>query len=101
MTQENIPVKYSMGIWKSLPVYPTKGDVLYEIYSHLFKAGKTEFSEQTLNSIWFDEKGSGNWKCTRYEHHFIELQKDVTFKESKNVNGKPWFVIDDKKNIFM
>ena len=100
MTQENVPVKYTMNIWKSLPVYPTKLDVLYEIYAHMFKNGKTEFSEQTLNSIWYDAKGSGNWKGTRYEHHFIELQKDVTFKEVKK-NDKQWFIIDDTKNPFL
>jgi len=100
MTQENVPVKYTMNIWKSLPVYPTKLDVLYEIYSNLFKNSKTEFSEQTLNSIWFDEKGSGNWKGTKYEHYFIELQKDSTIKEVKNTNGKSWLVIDETKNPF-
>jgi hypothetical protein len=100
MTQENIAVKYTMGIHKSLPIYPTKMDVLFEIYSHLFKNSKTEFSEQTLNSIWFDEKGSGNWKGTKYEYHFIELQKDSIIKEVKNTNGKSWLIIDDSKNIF-
>jgi len=100
MTQENVPVKYTMGIWKALPVYPTKLDVLYEIYSHLFKNSKTEFSEQTLNAIWFDEKGSGNWKGTKYEFFFIELQKDSIFRETKNVNGKSWLIIDETKNPF-
>jgi hypothetical protein len=100
MTQENIPVKYTMNIWKSLPVYPTKNDVLFEIYSYLFKNSKTEFSEQTLNAIWFDDKGSGNWKGTKYEYFFVELQKDSVFKEIKNVNGKSWLVIDEQKNPF-
>jgi hypothetical protein len=101
MTQENIPVKYSMNIWKSLPGYPTKLDVLYEIYSHLFKNSKSEFSEQTLNGIWFDDKGVANWRGTKYEHYFIELQKDSTIRESKNIKGKSWMIIEEKHNPFI
>ena len=100
MNQENIPIKYTMNIWKSLPVYPTKMDVLFEIYSYLFKNSKTEFSEQTLNSIWYDSTGSGNWRGTSTELHFNELIRD-NFKETKNVNGKSWFSIDQEKNPFL
>jgi hypothetical protein len=101
MTQDNVPVKYTLGIWKSLPVYPTKLDVLYEIYAFMFKSGKTEFSEQTLNSLWLDAKGVGNWKGTKYEHFFIELRKDSTIKEIKKVGDKSWLVIDPEKNPFI
>jgi hypothetical protein len=89
-----------MNIWKSLPTYPTKMDVLFEIYSFIFKMDKTEFSEQTLNSLWMDEKGSGNWRGTKYEFQFNELRKDSTIKESKNVGGKSWLIIDESKNPF-
>ncbi len=100
MNQENVPVKYTMGIYKALPIYPTKNDVFYEIYSYLFKNKKTEFSEQTLNSIWFDTHGSGNWKGTAVETHFNELVAD-TFKETKNASGKVWYSIETDKNIFI
>ena len=96
----NIPIKYLMNIWKSVQGYPSKLDVFYEVYSHLNKTNKTEFSEQSLNSLWYDSTGSGNWKGTQYEHHFIELQKELVFKETKNVNGKIWYVINDDKNPF-
>lgn len=100
MTQENIPIKYTLGMWKSLPQYPTKLDVLYEIYNHGFKNDKPEFSEQTLNSLWFDEKGAGNWKGTRKETFFNELLKDGTITESKKTGDKAWYVIEDKLNPF-
>lgn len=101
MNTDNVPIKYQMSIWKGLKGYPTKNDVLYEIYSYLFKNSKTEFSEQTLNSLWFDEKGVGNWRGTTYEKHFIDLLKDLIIRESKTVNDKSWFIIDEKKNIFL
>ena len=101
MTQDNVPVKYTMGMWKSMPNYPTKLDVLYEVYANLFKAGKTEFSEQTLNSIWFNSAGAGSWKGTKTEILVQDLIKDGTFKESKTVNEKVWYVIDTKLNPFL
>jgi hypothetical protein len=43
-----------MGLWKSLPSYPTKEDVKYEISIFLLKEGRSnsEFSSQTLNSVY-------------------------------------------------
>ena len=43
-----------MGLWKTLPNYPTKEDVQYEISVFLLKEGRSgsEFSIQTLNSIY-------------------------------------------------
>lgn len=102
MTQENIPIKYTLGMWKSLPAYPTKLDVLYEIYNYNFKNGKAEFSELTLNAFWFDDKGVGNWRGTRKETWFNDLVKDGTIKESrKDKSDKVWYIIDETLNPFL
>jgi len=50
LNKENIPIKYHLSMWKSLPGYPTGQDFLYEVLSYLEKNAKTQdFSEQTLN----------------------------------------------------
>lgn len=100
MTQENIPVKYTLGMWKTLPQYPTKLDVLYEIYNYSFRQEKAEFSEQTFNSIWYDEKGSGNWKGTKIEILVKDLIKDGTIKEAKKTGDKVWYTLNNKQNPF-
>lgn len=101
MNQEKIPLKYTLGIWKSTKTYPTKMDVLYEVYEYLNKSNKTEFSEQTLNSVWFDQSGSGNWKDTIKQVFFNELITDGTFIESKNTGDKIWYKIEEKLNPFI
>jgi hypothetical protein len=54
MNKQKIKFKYLMGLWKSLPSYPTKEDVKYEISIFLLKEGRSnsEFSSQTLNSVY-------------------------------------------------
>jgi hypothetical protein len=54
MNKQKIKFKYLMGLWKSLPHYPTKEDVKYEISIFLVKEGRSssEFSSQTLNSVY-------------------------------------------------
>lgn len=48
---DNTPIKYHLGMWKSLPGYPTDSDFLFEVISYLEKNSKTgEFSELTLNT---------------------------------------------------
>lgn len=101
MTQENIPIKYTLNMWKSLPGYPTKLDVLYEIYNYVHKNEKKEFSELTLNAFWFDDKGVGNWRGTKKETYVNELMKEGTIKETrKDKSEKSWYVIDENKNPF-
>ena len=50
MNRNKIKLKYVLNLWKSLPEYPTKEDVLYEIKSFLVRDSRPgEFSHQTLN----------------------------------------------------
>lgn len=57
MSREKTKFKYLMGLWKSMPDYPTKEDFKYEVSVYLAKQakGKQEFSEQILKSVF----GSG------------------------------------------
>jgi hypothetical protein len=100
MNAQRIPVKYSMMLWKTLPDYPTKLDILYEVCLFLEKNGKTEFSEQTLNSIWIDPAGVQVWRGTKIEEIVKKLMDEGVFKEAKTVNDKVWYVINEDKNPF-
>ena len=99
MNQELTPVKYLLGMWKTMPGYPTKLDTLYEIYNFLYKNEKKEFSEQTLNGIWYDEKGVANWKGTRRELWVKELISDgaivVSRTEQFKGEDKDWYRIEN------
>jgi hypothetical protein len=65
---DNTPIKYHLGMWKSLPSYPTETDFLFEVISYLEKNSKTgEFTELTLNSIV-----NPKWKET-HEKVFLKL----------------------------
>jgi len=54
-----------MNLWKTLPEYPTKEDVIYELSVYLAKDGRPngEFTTQTFNSAfgsdWSKSKHSG------------------------------------------
>ncbi len=54
MDKNKIKLKYLLGVWKSLPSYPSQEDVIYEIRSFLVKEGKPEgeFSHQNLKTIF-------------------------------------------------
>lgn len=100
INQDNTPIKYLMNVWKSLPNYPTKLDVLYEICTFLTKSEKTEFSEQTLNGLWCDSKGVASWRGTKLEDGYNKLMEEGFFKLNKSVNGKDWYQINEEKNPF-
>ena len=53
MEKNKLKLKYLLGIWRDLPEYPTKEDIIYELNSYLIKDGRPdgEFSEQTFNSF--------------------------------------------------
>lgn len=95
MDELKIPVKYRINVWKSLTKYPTKMDVLYEIISHVTKMKGDEFSEQTLNGIWYDSDGVANWRGTDFEKMFDALITDGYVEESRTEekSGKRWYVI--------
>ena len=52
-----------MNLWKSLPSYPTKEDVIYELSVYLVKDGRSsgEFTLQTFNSVF-----GANWSKTKH-----------------------------------
>lgn len=101
MNQNDIPMKYVLGLWKNASMYPTKNDVLFEIISFVEKNTKNgEFSEQTLNRIWHDQSGSGNWKETVFEDLFQTLVNDGIITQARTAGDKVWYQIDQEKNPF-
>ena len=42
MEKNKLKMKYLLGIWKDLPEYPTKEDVIYELNSYLIKDGRPD-----------------------------------------------------------
>lgn len=102
MNNDKVPFKYLLNLWKSRPNYPTKLDVLYEVYSYVLKNMKgQEFSEQTFNSIWPDSSGVANWKGTPIEPHLNEMLSDGTFVKTKESGDKQWYRIDEVRNPFI
>ena len=82
-----------MGVWKTLPGYPSREDIKYEISSYLFKEGKVEggFSLTTLNSLY----GKG-WEDTEHYSVVQEMIEDgEILKIEKNTGGKDWYKIDN------
>jgi len=57
MNKKQLKLKYLMGLWKTLPNYPTAEDVCYELQLHLQKEGLSqgELSSAAFKSLW----GSG------------------------------------------
>lgn len=90
MNNNKIKMKYLLGIWKSLPDYPTKEDVIYELNFHLNKKGITNgiFSENIFNYFL-----PPNWKETKFneiikelfQSNIIEKYNDPSSKTKKNL----------------
>lgn len=95
MNKDKLPVKYHISIWKTLPDYPTRTDILFEIYTYISKKTSDEFSEQTLNGIWYDQGGVANWRDTIFETRINEMMADGTFEKTRteDKSGKEWFKI--------
>ena len=95
MNKNKIKFKYILNLWKSLPSYPTKDDVIYEISVFLVKDGRPngDFSSQTFKSIF-----GSSWEKTHGD--VIDLMvKDDDFEESqKSTETKKWYRI--KNNIY-
>jgi hypothetical protein len=49
-----IKMKYTLGIWRDLPEYPQKEDVIFELISTIAKIsdGKWEITEKQLDSFF-------------------------------------------------
>ena len=93
MEKNKLKMKYLLGIWKDLPEYPTKEDVIYELNSYLIKDGRPdgEFSDQTFNSFlpqgWEEMKQGG----------IIEnlIETGIFEKTERTVGNKKWYKIKD------
>lgn len=91
MERNKIEFKYLMGLWKSLPGYPTKKDIIYELSVYLLKDGRPngEFSHQTFNSAF-----GSDWEKTEHKGIVDEMVKDGDFEEtSKSSATKRWYRI--------
>lgn len=67
-----------MNLWKTLPQYPSKEDIIYELSVYLLKDGRPngEFTFQTFNSAF----GSG-WQETKHGSQIETIIKDGDFVE--------------------
>ena len=93
MEKNKLKIKYLLGIWKDLPEYPTKEDVIYELNSYLIKDGRPdgEFSDQTFNS--FLPEG---WEENKFAEAVNELiETDIFEKTEKTLGNKNWYKIKD------
>jgi hypothetical protein len=88
MNRNKIKLKYVLNLWKSLPGYPTKEDVLYEIESFLIRDSRPgEFSSQTLNAVF-----GARWEKTDYGRVVKELIEDGSIEETKKASAsKKWY----------
>jgi hypothetical protein len=88
MNRNKIKLKYVLNLWKSLPGYPTKEDVLYEIESFLIRDSRPgEFSHQTLNAVF-----GARWEKTDYGRVVKELIEEGLIEETKKASAsKKWY----------
>jgi hypothetical protein len=95
MNKNKIKIKYILGLWKSLPQYPTKEDIAYEISVFLVKDGRPngDFSSQTFKSIF-----GSQWEKS-YGEIIDEMIKTGELEESpKSTETKKWYKI--RNNIY-
>ncbi len=95
MNKNKIKLKYLLGIWKTLPGYPTKEDVIYEINAFLLKDGRPngEFSPQTFKSIF----GAG-WEKENSGEIIRECISSGEFEETKkSTETKKWYRIKNNE----
>jgi hypothetical protein len=93
MEKSKLKMKYLLGIWRDLPEYPTKEDVIYELNSYLIKDGRPdgEFSDQTFNSFLPE-----NWESEKFGDAVKELMETEIFeKTEKTLGNKNWYKIKD------
>jgi hypothetical protein len=97
MEKNNIKFKYLMGVWKTLPNYPTKEDIIYEISLYLLKDKRPngEFSPQTFNSIfgsrWERDSHGQIIKKMIEDGDFIETKKSTASKIWYKINNNPYY----------
>jgi hypothetical protein len=91
MEKNKLKMKYLLGIWRDLPEYPTKEDIIYELNSYLVKDGRPDgdFSDQTFNS--FLPQG---WEKSKHGEHVNELiESEIFEKTEKTLGNKNWYKI--------
>jgi len=79
MNRNKVKFKYLMNLWKSLPEYPTKEDIIYELSVYLVKDGRPggEFTLQTFNSVF-----GSDWSKTKHGEVIENMIGDGDFVES-------------------
>lgn len=97
MNKNKVKFKYLLNVWKSLPGYPTREDVIYEISVYLIKDGRPngDVSHQTFNSIF----GSG-WDKNKHGEVIRQMISEGDLIESeKSTPSKKWFKIKTELNL--
>lgn len=97
MNKNKIKFKYILNVWKSLPDYPTKEDVAYEIAVYLIKDGRNsgDISMQTFNSIY-----GSSWEKSKHGDVIKSMIADNDLIESeKSTPAKRWFKLNAKYNF--
>lgn len=96
MNPAKTKLKYLMGLWKTLPGYPTPEDVAHEISAYLKKGAKGdgEFSAQTLNSV-FGQK----WEESKHGETISEmLQSGALIETERSTASKKWYRLSKNSN---
>lgn len=94
MNKNKIKFKYLLNVWKSLPEYPTKEDIAYEISAFLIKDGRSngDISMQTFNSIY-----GSSWEKTKHGEIIKSMIAEMDLMESeKSTPAKKWFRLNQK-----
>jgi hypothetical protein len=95
MNKNKVKLKYVLNLWKHLPQYPTKEDIIYELSVFLIKDGRPngEFSPQTFKSVF-----GTNWEKSHGDV-IDEMISSKDFDESqKSTETKKWYKI--RNNIY-
>jgi hypothetical protein len=91
MNKNKIKFKYILNLWKSLPNYPTKEDIVYEVSLYLAKDGRPngDISHQTFNSIF-----GSSWEKMKHGEVIKTMIEEGDFKEiEKSTGTKKWYRI--------
>ena len=91
MNKNKIKFKYLMNLWRTMPGYPTKEDVIYELNVYLMKDGRPNgsFSLQTLKAPF-----GSDWEETRFKEIVDEMIESGEFEvDAKKSSSKVWYKI--------
>jgi len=80
-----------MNLWRTMPGYPTKEDVIYELNVYLMKDGRPNgsFSVQTLKAPF-----GSNWEETKFKEIVDEMIESGEFEvDGKKSSSKVWYKI--------